>query len=156
MNEKEIPKITVKVDMPDNINDCKTVSDLQFCLIPYEKMDLELVGDFRTWVIPEEEGKDKLVILPLIDNTSTGFEKLKRELLGLFDQQQHIIKEKDELIKLIANACIYSKENSVKEILRKEIKGIDTVAGESSEAWHDYVVLSKFFKEHYKEDWDND
>ena len=70
---EEIPKITVKVDLPDNINDCKTVSDLQFYLIPYGKMDLEMVGNFRTWVIPHDEessphGMDKLVILPLVNN----------------------------------------------------------------------------------------
>ena len=68
-------------------------------------------------------------------------------------EKDRIIDEQNELIKLIADACTYEKYHSVKEILRKEIEGIDTVAGEFASAWHDYVILSNFFKEHYKEDW---
>ena len=71
-------------------------------------------------------------------------------------EQQATINKQNELIELIANACTYSKEHSVKEILRKEIKGIDTVTYESANAWHDYVLLSEFFEECYGEHWDND
>ena len=83
---------------------------------------------------------------------SARCKQLEREV----DEQQSTIEKQNELIKLIANACTYSKEHSVKEILRKEIKGIDTVTYESADAWHDYVILSEFFKEHYKEHWDNE
>ena len=79
--------------------------------------------------------------------------KTYNEQLG---EQQAIIDKQNELIKLIANACTYSKEHSVKEILRKEIRGIDTVTEESANAWHDYLILSEFFEEHYKEHWDNE
>ena len=78
------------------------------------------------------------------------------DLLNLLNKQQATIDKQNELIKLIANACTYSKEHSVKEILRKEIKGIDTVTEESANAWQDYVILSEFFEEHYKEHWDNE
>lgn len=78
------------------------------------------------------------------------------EMQKKVDEQQDIINKKKELIKLIADACTYTKEHSVKEILRKEIEGIDSVAGEFASAWHDYVILSKFFKECYGEYWDND
>lgn len=79
-------------------------------------------------------------------------EVLKEEKKQLHYELQEI----KELLKLIADACTYTKEHSVKEILRKEIEGIDSVAGEFASAWHDYVILSKFFKEYYKEYWDND
>ena len=83
-------------------------------------------------------------------------EWLASQVCNCLNEQQNIINEQNELIKLIANACTYSKEHSVKEILRNEIKGIDTVTYESAGAWHDYVLLSKFFEEHYKEHWDNE
>ena len=85
------------------------------------------------------------------DERMTALETTKR-----LNKQQSIINKQDELIKLVANACTYSKEHSVKEILRKEIRGIDTVTDESANAWHDYVILSKFFEEHYKEPWDDE
>ena len=78
------------------------------------------------------------------------------EVAELLNTQQATIEKQNELIKLIANACTYSKEHSVKEILRKEIRGIDTVTEESANAWHDYLILSEFFEEHYKEHWDNE
>lgn len=71
-------------------------------------------------------------------------------------KQQDTINKKKELLKLIANACSFSKEHTVKEILRNEIKGIDTVTYESANAYQDYVLLSEFFKECYGEYWDND
>ena len=80
----------------------------------------------------------------------------RQELVDLLNEQQATIDKQNKLIKLIANACTYSKEHSVKEILRKEIKGIDTVTEESANAWQDYVILSEFFEEHYKEHWDNE
>lgn len=64
-------------------------------------------------------------------------------------------KKLKELIELIADASSYTKEESVKEILRHEIHGIDTVAETSANAWNDYCALSNFFEEHYKEHWDN-
>lgn len=78
------------------------------------------------------------------------------EVVGLLNEQQSNINKKKELLKLIANACSFNKEHSVKEILRNEIKGIDTVTYESANAWHDYVLLSEFFEECYGEHWDNE
>lgn len=78
------------------------------------------------------------------------------EIVDKLNEQQNNIDKKKELLKLIANACSFNKEHSVKEILRNEIKGIDTVTYESANAWHDYVLLSEFFEECYGEHWDND
>lgn len=83
-------------------------------------------------------------------------EWLATQVCHWLNEQQNIINKQNELIKLIADACTYSKEHSVKEILRNEIKGIDTVTYESAGAWHDYVLLSEFFEKHYKEHWDNE
>lgn len=83
-------------------------------------------------------------------------EGLATQVCTRLNEQQNIINKQNELIKLIANACSFNKEHSVKEILRNEIKGIDTVTYESAGAWHDYVLLSEFFERHYKEHWDNE
>ena len=81
----------------------------------------------------------------IIKETSDENRELKKE-----------IKELKELIKLIADADSISYDESVKEVLRHYIKGVDSVAGESAGAWHEYCILSNFFKEHYKEHWDNE
>ena len=85
-----------------------------------------------------------------------GVERPLKDILKENIEQQSIIDKEKELLKLIANACSFNKEHSVKEILRNEIKGIDTVTYESANAWHDYVLLSEFFEKHYKEYWDNE
>ena len=56
-----------------------------------------------------------------------------------------------ELLNLIAEAQSVKKEESVKEILRNEIKAIDTVTDESAQAWNDYCILCNFFEEQYNE-----
>lgn len=81
--------------------------------------------------------------------------KENKELKLLRDSLKKENQEQKELINLIADADSFTKEESVKEILRYTIKGIDSVAGEFAAAWHDYCILSTFFKEHYKEHWDN-
>ena len=80
----------------------------------------------------------------------------QENLVDLLNEQQATINKNKELLKLIANACSFNKEHSVKEILRNEIRGIDTVTYESANAWHDYVLLSEFFEESYGEHWDNE
>lgn len=66
------------------------------------------------------------------------------------------IAELEYLLKLISDIDTPFQEYDVKELIRHEIRGLDSVSGEFSGAWKDYLILSKFFKEHYKEDWDND
>lgn len=89
------------------------------------------------------------------DNETEDFMDME-DCKDKLNEQQSNINKKKELLKLIANACSFNKEHSVKEILRNEIKGIDTVTYESANAWHDYVLLSEFFEECYGEHWDND
>lgn len=83
-------------------------------------------------------------------------EGLAIQVCHCLNEQQNTIDKQNKLINLIADACIFSKEHSVKEILRKKIKGIDMVAEKFASAWYDYVILSKFFEEHYKEHWDDE
>ena len=86
-------------------------------------------------------------------------ETLKSANKGLHKQSDNFYKEiqrLNKLIELIADAHSYRKEESVKDILRHEISAIDTVAGESAQAWNEYCILSDFFKKHFGEHWDNE
>lgn len=65
-------------------------------------------------------------------------------------------KELKELLYLITGIFSFEKEESVKELLRNEIKGLDAVSYEFAGAWNDYCILSKFFQERYGEHWDNE
>ena len=95
-----------------------------------------------------------------------ALQEYERRLINLININKETIDENrelkkeisklNELIRLIADAHSFTKEESVKDILRHAIYGIDTVAGESANAFHDYMILSTFFKEHYKEHWDNE
>ena len=108
------------------------------------------MSENRFWFVIDK-GK-----LEYVQDNVTNEKITVSELEDLLNEQQATINKQNELIELIANACTYSKEHSVKEILRKEIKGIDTVTYESANAWNDYVLLSEFFEKHYKEYWDNE
>ena len=61
-----------------------------------------------------------------------------------------------ETLNLIAEADSYRKENTVKEIIRNTLFGLDSVTYESANAYHEYTLLNNFFKEKYNEHWDND
>ena len=91
--------------------------------------------------------------------TKTGnyitLEQDKEDIVELLNETIEENQKLKETLNLIAEADSYTKENSVKEILRREIKAIDTVAGESADAWNDYCLLSNFFEEQYNELWDN-
>ena len=82
----------------------------------------------------------------------------KKELEELIDRLDYLKKENTQLkglLTLISTCCSMNNHCTVKEILRDSIYGLDTVAGESANAWNDYVILSKFFNEYYGEHWDN-
>lgn len=73
------------------------------------------------------------------------------DMLNEYDQK---IGELEKLIDLLAEVNVSPKEESVKELLRNEIRAIDTVAESSAAAWNEYCILSNFFEEHYGEHWD--
>lgn len=75
------------------------------------------------------------------------------ELMNKLDQRN---KELEKILSLISEAESYRTENSVKEIIRNTLFALDTVTGESANAYKEYNLLNKFFKEHYNEHWDND
>lgn len=81
--------------------------------------------------------------------TKTGHETLIKDLT----------EENDELkrmLQLVSESESVSEHDSVKEIVRNQLAGLDTVTYESAMAWNDYCILNKFFKEYYDgELWDN-
>ena len=79
--------------------------------------------------------------------------ELKEENKRLKEENQQLKKT----LRIIADAESARGADNVKEILRDTLFGLDSVAGESFNAWNDYVLLNKFFKEYYdNEHWDND
>ena len=77
-------------------------------------------------------------------------------LVGMLNEQQAEIERLKEQLSLVCNAESSAPYNSVKEVLRRQIFGIDHAAEESPNAWHHYLLLSKLFEEQYGEYWDNE
>ena len=74
----------------------------------------------------------------------------------ILNEQDQKIKELKRMLKLVSESESVRNENSVKEIVRNKLFGLDSVAGESANAFNDYLMLNKFFKEYYNEHWGND
>ena len=127
MDEKE-PRFTldVPVSLPENITDCKLVSELELWLIPYHLMELELVGKFRTWVIPNDDelypnGRDKLVVLPLVNERTVDYEKRIdiddsgfvvrfQDLKSLLKENEKLKQELQNYEQLIVNSYVGEEE----------------------------------------------
>ena len=75
------------------------------------------------------------------------------DLLNTLHKENQQLKK---TLRIIADAESVRDENSVKEILRNNLFGLDTVTGESFNAYKEYTLLNKFFKDYYNEYWDND
>lgn len=108
----------------------------------------------------------------LLDSKDDFIHKFKRDIeeLGIsiklfeddiatkdkkIDEQQAEIERLKEQLSLVCKAESSSPYNSVKEVLRRQIFGLDCAAQESANAWNHYCVLSKLFEEQYGEHWDN-
>ena len=126
-----------------------------------------IFGDATNLVFDTKESKSYgtyniTYLIKLMNELDAGYTKGKqaeqysRELLV---KEQALRKENEQLnrlLNIIADADSARSETSVKEILRNNLFGLDTVAGESFNAYKDYTLLNNFFKEHYGEHWDND
>lgn len=77
------------------------------------------------------------------------------DLIVFLNDQQAEIERLKEQLSLVCKAESSSPYNSVKEVLRRQIFGLDCAAQESANAWNHYCVLSKLFEEQYGEHWDN-
>jgi len=88
----------------------------------------------------------------ILDNKET---MSVNEVVELLNEQQAEIERLKEQLSLVCNAESSSPYNSVKEVLRRQIFGLDCAAQESANAWNNYCVLSKLFEEQYGEYWDN-
>lgn len=109
--------------------------------------------------IPIFDGFDKRVVGARDNGKIISFIDMFDLLNELNDENRNLKKENkdlEELLHLITRIFLFEKEESVKELLRNEIKGLDIASYESARAWHNYCILSKFFKERYDEDWDNE
>lgn len=110
--------------------------------------------DFVGKPLEYEDGVIKL--LNELSENLTGCNKTANNAIDTIKALTEENQKLKETLNLVADAHSFTKEESVKDILRHAIYGLDTVAGESANAFHDYMILSRFFKEHYKEHWDND
>lgn len=66
--KENCPVIRIDIDkdsMRKRISQLRTVMDLIDWLLPYSHCDLDLQGTYRTFILPVEDGKDVLVVLPL-------------------------------------------------------------------------------------------
>ena len=92
-----------------------------------------------------------------IQDNLTGDRGLSIEdLINIANEQDQKIKELKRMLQLVSESTSARTENSVKEIIRNNLFGLDSVAGESANAFNDYITLKKFFKKYYNEHWDND
>ena len=82
--------------------------------------------------------------------------RIDDDLLKLLNELHEENQQLKKTLRIIADAKSVRDENSVKEILRNNLFGLDTVAGESFNAYKDYTLLNNFFKDYYNEYWDND
>ena len=91
-----------------------------------------------------------------VDENHTDRPLRNDEVVDLLNEQQAEIERLKEQLSLVCNAESSSPYNSVKEVLRRQIFGLDCAAEESPNAWHHYRLLSKLFEEQYGEYWDNE
>lgn len=98
------------------------------------------------------ELQDKYRILEFNHSRLENRNKAQYEKIG---EQQAEIERLKEQLSLVCKAESSSPYNNVKEVLRRQIFGLDCAAEESANAWNHYYVLSKLFEEQYGEHWDN-
>jgi hypothetical protein len=101
--------------------------------------------------------EDTMSIMPYLvsDNEEEAFYNLQG-CVDLLNEQQAEIERLKEQLSLVCKAESSAPYNSVKEVLRRQIFGLDCAAEESANAWNHYCVLNKLFQEQYGEYWDNE
>ena len=99
------------------------------------------------------ELQDKYRILEFNHSRLEKRNKAQYEKIG---EQQAEIERLKEQLSLVCKAESSAPYNSVKEVLRRQIFGLDCAAEESANAWNHYCVLNKLFQEQYGEYWDNE
>ena len=95
-----------------------------------------------------------------LKHTTTLNDECQESFAPLVVENKELKKQNNklqEVLDLISDidSIVYERD-SVKELIRDKIRGLDTVSYEYPTAWNHYVILSKWFKETYKEDWDNE
>lgn len=99
-------------------------------------------------------GNDGDDVIEICDILNMQHNKLKRQSTKIYKQNEEL-KTLKETLSLILEIEHIEKYNSVKELLRSEIYGLDSVSYESANAFDEYILLSNIFKKHYDEHWDN-
>lgn len=98
---------------------------------------------------------DIVDLLNVMNDTLLKQADENHKLSNKLNEQQAEIERLKEQLSLVCKAESSSPYNSVKEVLRRQIFGLDCAAQESANAWNHYCVLSKLFEEQYGEYWDN-
>ena len=120
----------------------------------------------NSWLCNEVEVDEIVEVMNNLDikakERSKGMSTLQKKYDKIIDELKKIEKEKQDLeseleelnglVDLIAHSYSVIRDVSVKEVLRDEIDGLDTVAENSYNAWNDYVRLSNFYDKKYGKD----
>lgn len=99
-------------------------------------------------------GNDGDDVIEICDILNMQHNKLKRQSTKIYKQNEEL-KILKETLNLILEIEHIEKYDSVKELLRSEIYGLDSVSYESANAFYEYILLSNIFEKHYGEHWDN-
>lgn len=99
-------------------------------------------------------GNDGDDVIEICDILNMQHNELKRQSAKLFKQNEELQTLK-ETLNLILEIEHIEKYDSVKELLRSEIYGLDLVSYESANAFNEYILLRNIFEKHYGEHWDN-
>ena len=107
-------------------------------------------------------------LLHLLNNYETTIKYLEKELKEANHDYKRADESRDEWhykyvesekenqklkqeLRLVLHADSITPHDSVQEILREHIQGLDTVTYESAAAWNDYCILTELFRKQYKE-----
>lgn len=99
-------------------------------------------------------GNDGDDVIEICNILNMQHNELKKQSTKIYKQNKElqILKETLSLILEIENI---EKYDSVKELLRNEIYGLDLASYESANAFNEYILLSDIFEKYYGEYWDN-
>ena len=113
-----------------------------------QRFRLDYEEDDAIFIVEDDD-----IVYPIRNDTIKEYQLQK--LVDKLNEQQAEIERLKEQLSLVCKAESSSPYNSVKEVLRRQIFGLDCAAQESANAWNHYRVLSKLFEEQYGEYWDN-
>ena len=76
-----------------------------------------------------------------------------KTLCELLNESYEKNKRLRKILNIICNIYSVFERDSVKCLIVDELRGLDAVSYDSSIAWNEFVILSKFFNEQYDDDY---